>query len=94
MTRLQVLQGELWRYSWSKKGHINTNLVVNEKDVGTRIKEEPEATSVLSRYYRSSKKVDFRNALRTWRTRKDGEIPEPIRKRANTNPTKEDRAVA
>ena len=71
MTRLQVLQDELWRYSWGKKGHIDTNLVVNEKDVGTRIKEEPEATSVLSRYYRSSKKVDFRNALRTWRTRKD-----------------------
>lgn len=71
MAQLQALQDELWRYSWNKNGHLDTSLVVTEKDIGTTINEETEATSIVSRYYRSSKKVDFRSAPRIWRTRKD-----------------------
>lgn len=71
MAQLQALQDELWRYSWNKNGQQDTSLVVTEKDISAGINDETEATSIVSRYYRSSKKVDLRRAPRTWRTRKD-----------------------
>jgi len=71
MMQLQALQDELWRYFWDKSGHLDTSLVVTEKDISTQINDKTEGKSIVSRYYRSSKKVDLRSAPRTWRTRKD-----------------------
>ena len=71
LAQMELLQDELWQYSWNKRGQPETELIVTKEDVidhGVARDEEP---SIQSRYYRSSKKIDLRSAPRTWRTRKD-----------------------
>lgn len=71
LAQLELLQDELWRFAWNKNGQSATELTVTKEDVIDHSVARVEESSIRSRYYRSSKKVDLRSALRTWRTRKD-----------------------
>lgn len=71
LAQMELLQDELWKYSWNKKGQSETELIVTKEDVIDHSVTRDEEPSIQSRYYRSSKKIDLRSAPRTWRTRKD-----------------------
>jgi len=88
MEQLRTLQDELWRYSWCKNGHLDSPLVVTEKDIKADISDRLESESPVNRYYKSSDKVDLRRMPRTWRTRKDPfeEVWDEIRLRLEIMP--------
>ena len=71
LAQVEILQDELWQYSWKKNGPAEADLAVTKEDVIDHGVVRPEKPTIESRYYRSSKKVDLRSAPRTWRTRKD-----------------------
>lgn len=74
LAQMELLQDELWQYSWEKKGQSETGeteLIFIKEDVIVHSVARDEESSIHSRYYRSSKKIDLRSAPRTWRTRKD-----------------------
>ena len=71
LAQLELLQDELWLYSWKKEGRSGAELIVTKEDVIDHSVARDEESSIQSRYYRSSKKIDLRSAPRTWRTRKD-----------------------
>ena len=71
LAQMELLQDKLWQYSWNKKGQSETELIVTKEDVIDHSVSGDEESSIQSRYYRSSKKIDLRSAPRTWRTRKD-----------------------
>ncbi len=71
LAQMELLQDELWQYSWNKKGQPETELIVTKEDVIDHSVACDDESSIQSRYYRSSKKIDLRSAPRTWRTRKD-----------------------
>jgi hypothetical protein len=88
MEQLRTLQDELWRYYWCKNGHLDSPLVVTEKDIKADNSDRLESESPVNRYYKSSDKVDLRRMPRTWRTRKDPfeEVWDEIRLRLEIMP--------
>jgi hypothetical protein len=71
LNQLEVLQDQLWAFSWNKNGKAEAHLTENSDTVAEQKQDKPEENTRESRYYRASKATDLRKAPRTWRTRKD-----------------------
>jgi len=71
LAQLQILQDGLWKYSWDKTGRADSNDVITKEVNLDQDNASSEAPVKSNRFYRASKKVDFRRAPRTWRTRVD-----------------------
>jgi len=69
LTQLEMLQDQLWQYSWSKSGNAeicSNDISEDDVDAHAGISKENIRTN---RYYHTNKKK--KAVLRTWRTRKD-----------------------
>lgn len=71
LAQLESLQDKLWKFSWNKSGITTGNLTVTTDVIATQVDPEVVEPVSESRYYHTSKKIDFRKSPRTWRTRKD-----------------------
>ena len=88
LNQLEVLQDQLWAYSWNKNGEAEAHFTENIDTVVDQELDKLEETQRGSRYYRTSKATDLRKAPRTWRTRKDPfeEVWDEIRLRLELMP--------
>ena len=71
LAQLESLQDKLWKFSWNKSGIMTEKLTVTTDVIATQVNPEVVEPVSESRYYHTSKKIDFRKSPRTWRTRKD-----------------------
>ena len=68
LRQLEMLQDQLWQYSWSKSGNAEVDADVGRKNDVDVVETSSENTS-MNRFYRANKTK--KPILRTWRTRKD-----------------------
>ena len=72
LTQLEILQDQLWTFSWNKNGKAEPHVADCAADnVGDQEPVKPVENTPVSRYYRTNKITDLRKAPRIWRTRKD-----------------------
>ena len=70
LTALEMLQDQLWKYSWSRSGNAEAHSVGGSKDDVEAHASNPLTENIHAyRYYHTNKKK--KAVLRTWRTRKD-----------------------
>ena len=70
LTQLEMLQDQLWQYSWSKSGNADAHSDgVSKDEVETHAGNTLTKNTRANRYYHTNKKK--KAVLRTWRTRKD-----------------------
>ena len=68
LRQLEMLQDQLWQYSWSKSGNAEVDADVGRKNDVDVVETSSENAST-NRFYRANKTK--KTILRTWRTRKD-----------------------
>ena len=71
LAHLEVLQDQLWVFSWNINGRSEVKVEINTEVVVAHETVNLEENSRINRYYGTYTKADFRKSLRTWRTRKD-----------------------
>ena len=72
LAQMKALQDRLWEFSWTRNNIEKAHkLTVMADDVIDQCdNNKPAEDNHSNRYYRTSKKIDLRRALRTWRTRR------------------------